>query len=116
MNENERYVLPLVTKDGEVKGSGTFEKVIGQVEARKKLAFYVDSHSATTPFPTMLFSGSQGLGKTFMAQKVADALGRELVDVNCSTIETMQDLIEGVLIGKVAGDTPKTILIGRAHV
>lgn len=112
---NERYIIPLVTKNTKIMGSKSFSNVIGQVEARKKLSFFVDSHSDATPFPTMLFTGSQGLGKSYMAQKIADSLSRELITVNCGTIETAQDFIEGVLIGRVAGENPKTILLDEAH-
>ena len=46
------------------------ENVIGQEEAKRKLSFFAKSHCKETPFPTLLFTGSQGLGKTFMSQKV----------------------------------------------
>jgi Holliday junction resolvasome RuvABC ATP-dependent DNA helicase subunit len=109
------YTYELVSDDATTIGSEPLDKIIGQEEARKKLSFFVDSNSNSTPFPTMLFTGSQGLGKTFMAQKVSNALGREFIDVNCSTIETTEDFINGVLIEKVAGSTPKTILMDEAH-
>lgn len=116
MNTNERYIVPLVTSDNSlVKGSSVFKDIIGQVEGIKKLVFYADSHSYETPFPTLLFTGSAGLGKNHLANKTADALGRELIVVNCGTIETVEDFIEGVLIDKVAGDKPKTILMDEAH-
>ena len=117
-NENDKkYVFPLVTEDTSiVKGSALFGNVIGQSESRKKLSFFVDSHSKSTPFPTMLFGGSQGLGKSFMSQKVADSLGRELIEVNCATIMSSKDFVEGILIKKVAGGLPKTILMDEAHV
>lgn len=114
-NNETRYVLPLVTQDVAVKSSASFKRIIGQIEARRKLVFFVDSHSKSTPTPTFLFTGSQGLGKTYMAQKMADSLGRELIEINCATIETSEDFIEGVLIGKVSGDVPKTILLDEAH-
>ena len=104
------YADPIVGKNTKV-----FRSIIGQPEACKKLAFFVDSHSLETPFPTMLFSGSQGLGKSYMAQKVADALGRKLVEVNCGSIETAKEFFEDVVIKKLVSDFPKTVLFDEAQ-
>jgi len=91
--------------------------VIGQGDAKKKLSFFAQSHCEETPFPTLLFTGSQGLGKTYMSQKVADSLGRELIEVNCGSINTAKDFIEKVWMGMVfsGGDKPRTILLDEAH-
>jgi len=94
--------------------STIFDSIIGQSECCKQLSMLVNSHSLETPFPTLLFSGSQGLGKTYMAQKVASALGRELVEINCGSIKTTSDLMN-VLINRVAGETPKTILFDESQ-
>ena len=80
----------------------------------KKLKFFVDSDSST-PIPNLLFTGSQGLGKTFMADKVAKALGRELVEINCSTVETTKNFIEDLLWKRVAGNISKTLLFDESH-
>lgn len=91
-----------------------FENIIGQSECCKQLTILVDSHSLETPFPTLLFTGSQGLGKTFMAQKVAEALGRELVEINCGSIESTKDLMN-IFVEKVLDGTPKTILFDESQ-
>jgi len=95
--------------------SAVLRDIIGQDDARKKLVFFVDSHSNETPFPTMLFSGSQGLGKTFMAEKISKALGRRLIEVNCTTIETDKQFIEQILLERVIGDKPVTLLLDESH-
>ena len=114
-----KYTLTLVMDHEsrliDPKGIEVFDPIIGQKETIKKLRFFVGSHSTKTPCPTLLFTGSQGLGKTFMAKKVADALGRELIEVNSGAMETIDDFIEGVLINRVSGFTPKTILLDEAH-
>jgi len=124
MNTNEdkvtdKYTIPLVMSQDEqsnkAKGTAVFDSIIGQEEVIKKLKFFVGSNSSKTGMPNLLFSGSAGLGKSFMAEKVASALGRELVEINCATIETAEDFIEGVLIKKVSGFSPKTILLDEAH-
>lgn len=117
-SRTNKYTISLI-QDSEitsgVKNINVFDSIVGQVEGIKKLKFFVGSHSDKTPLPTLLFTGSQGLGKSFMAKAVASSLGRELIEVNCGTIDTAEDFVEGVLIHKVAGSTPKTILLDEAH-
>ena len=117
-NNIVQYTIPLVIEEqdaNEMPDIGVLNTIIGQNEARQKLNFYIESNSPETPIPTLLFTGSQGLGKSYMAAKVAEALGRPLVEVNCGTIKTPEDFVEGVLIGKVAGNQPKTIFLDESH-
>ena len=117
MKNNESFVIPLISADLPfVNGNPeVLRNIIGQTEARKKLSFFIESHSPKTPFPTMLFTGSQGLGKTYMAQKIADSLGRELVEINCGTIINIDRFVEDILLGRILGDKPKTILLDECH-
>ncbi len=96
------------------QGTTVFDNIIGQSQCCKQLSMLVNSHSLETPFPTLLFTGSQGLGKTFMAQKVADALGRELIEINCGSIESTKDLIS-IFQERIIGKGPKTILFDEAQ-
>lgn len=89
--------------------------IIGQSEVCKKLRFFSESNSKITPFPNMIFTGSQGLGKTYMAKKITETLGREFIDVNCGTLQTTKDFIDRILIEKVLGDTNKIILMDESH-
>jgi len=89
--------------------------VIGQEEAKKKLGFLVAAHSEDTPFPTVLMSGSQGLGKTYMSAKVAEALGRDFIEINCGSMLTRKDFVEDVLMRQVAGNRQKTLLLDESH-
>lgn len=93
----------------------SFGKVIGQASVKKKLEFYLKTNSSSAPFPTMLFTGSHGLGKTYVAKKVAVNLGRRLVEVNCGLINVDKDLVEGVLMQRVLGNSPVTIFLDEAH-
>ena len=115
--KEDKYVVTLVSEEGKngVVDSPVFDKIIGQEEASRKLSFYIKSHSAETPFPTLLFTGSHGLGKTFLAQKVASSLGRRLVEVNCGSLENSKDFIEGVLFEKVMGSDRVTLLLDESH-
>jgi len=119
--ENQNFVIPLIEEDVNyevVKDTSIFRNVIGQSEACKKLNFYVDSHSNEMPIPTMLFTGSHGLGKTYLARMVADALGRELIEINCGSFgdtKISEKFIEEVLFNQVMGNTPKTLLLDESH-
>ena len=92
-----------------------FDRVIGQEAALKKLRFYIESHSVADPVPTMLFTGSHGLGKTYVAEKVAKSMGRRFVEVNSSLIKDNKQLVEEVLLQHVLGDTPVTLFFDEAH-
>lgn len=95
--------------------SGVFENIIGQNEARSTLDFFIQSHSAKTPFPTLLFTGGHGLGKTFFASRVAAALGRQFIEINCIDIKTSDDFIRSILRLIFQVNRPTTILLDEAH-
>jgi Holliday junction resolvasome RuvABC ATP-dependent DNA helicase subunit len=92
-----------------------FSGIIGQNAVVNKLKFFINSSSSNICFPTLLFTGSHGLGKTYVAEKLAKSLGRRYVEVNCGTMENLDDFIEGVLMDKVLGTEPVTILLDEAH-
>ena len=98
-----------------IPNSSLLSNVIGQKGATKKLKFFVESHSKDTPFPTVLLTGSHGLGKSYLAKMIAGALGRKFVEVNCSDLKSVSDLMEGVLLKMVMGNVPTTILFDEAH-
>lgn len=95
--------------------SGLFEHVIGQDEARSSLDFFLRSHSPITPFPTLLFTGGHGLGKTFFGGKVATALGRQFLEVNCGNMKTSAEFINLVLEKVFKPQRPTVILMDEAH-
>ena len=103
------------TDQEEVKYSPKFDGVIGQEKVKQYLGFLIESHNKVTPFPTLLLTGSHGLGKTFISEKIANSLNREFVEVNCETISTGKEFIEEILIKRVAGNKPVTILLDEAH-
>jgi len=113
--EFERCTIPLVIGNSKpTKNIGVFDAIIGQNEAIKQLSYFIESNSDETPMPTLLFTGSQGLGKSFMARKVAESLGRDMIVVNCGTILTTKDFVEDILIHRVNGES-KTILLDESH-
>jgi len=91
-----------------------FSGVIGQMEVRNKLDLYL-THDEEINVPTLLFTGSHGLGKTLIASKVALSLQRRFVEVNCGSIETVDEFFSKILIERVLGETPVSILMDEAH-
>lgn len=111
----KEVTIKLIESKEEPKFSNGFSDVIGQEKVIEKLRFYIESHSNETPCPTFLFSGSHGLGKTYIAQRVAKSLGRKYVEVNCSNIKTGKELFENIFVGQVMGTKPVTILLDESH-
>ena len=108
--------IQLVTGDVHTQNHNSFFKdVIGQEDALRKLSFFIDTDDKDMLFPTMLFTGSHGLGKTYVARKVAEGMGRRFVEANCGMISKDEDLIEDILLGRVVGDTPVTLFFDEAH-
>jgi Holliday junction resolvasome RuvABC ATP-dependent DNA helicase subunit len=99
---------------GEVKpiNLNALEGFIGQNSVIKKVRFFAESSSNETPFPTLLFTGSHGLGKTYLAEKVSKVLGRKFISVNCGTIKKHDDFFKRV-ITKIDG--PTTIFLDESH-
>lgn len=114
-NMNQETKIQIISCNKEPSISNGFVDVIGQSKVIQKLSFYIQSHCKETPCPTLLFSGSHGLGKTYIAQRVAKSLGRKYVEVNCSNIKTANDLFEKIFVGKVLGDRPVTLLLDESH-
>ena len=114
---NKKASIDLITGwDNEVKNPIDFKtSLIGQPEVARKLNFFVASHSPETPIPTMLFSGSQGLGKTYTSNMVSKAMGREIVEVNCGGLDDRNQLFDDILLTKVHGWSPVTLLFDEAH-
>ena len=108
----------LVTQKDKIPADMTpFKEVIGQNSIVGQIAFYVKSHNSGIPIPSLILTGSHGLGKTYMASKIAEALHRKFVVINAKTMETTKDFIEGVLLNSsmIFGDDPVTVLIDEAH-
>jgi len=85
---------------------------IGQDSAIRKLRFFVKSASKDCPFPTLLFTGSHGLGKTFLAERVAKALSRELLVVNCGSVKKKDQFISDFLLNI---SKPTTLFFDESH-
>jgi Holliday junction DNA helicase RuvB len=100
--------------DGDRCHSNEIQDVIGQHDVIKKLNFYIKAHDHGQCFPTTLFSGSHGLGKTYIAGKLAKSLNRRYLEVNCSSVKSVDDFIT-LATKKISGDKGITILLDESH-
>ena len=102
--------------------------LIGQEKAKRKLDFHLDNFEATNVLPHMLFIAPKGCGKTHFAKAVARNLmsaaptyrqtinefgdrtitevpageaPKRFLEVNCSSIRSVPQLVEGLLLEKV---------------
>lgn len=75
------------------RGSNIKNNVIGQDEAMKKLTAVMIKHkivsdnpSANLPQTNIFLCGNSGCGKTYMATKIAEAAGLNVIFINCSML------------------------------
>ena len=107
--------IKLITGNSIGQISPIFEKVIGQWAALAKLKFFLSTHDSVTPVPTFLFTGSHGLGKTYVAEKLANSMGRRFIEENCGIMTEAKDFVENVLLKRVIGDGPCTLFLDESH-
>lgn len=107
--------IQLITGNDTPVENFDFDGVVGQSAALAKLRFFIETHDCETPVPTLLFTGSHGLGKTYVAKKMAKSMGRRFVEENCGIITTEKDFIEGVLFNKVLDENPCTLFFDESH-
>ena len=115
MKTENKTLLQLV-KDTDAKAPDTvFKNVIGQDTVIKQLTFYLKSHVIGNAFPSFLFTGSHGLGKTYVAGILAENMHRRFIEINSGAIVSAKDFIEGILLDRVMGQLPVTLLLDEAH-
>lgn len=105
-----------------------FKGLIGQTKAKRKLGFHLDNFDATNVLPHLLFIAPKGCGKTHIAKAVgrnlmsaepthrttitefgdrtvtevpAGEAPKRFLEVNCSSIRSVPQLVDGLLMDKV---------------
>jgi Holliday junction DNA helicase RuvB len=107
--------ITLVTEISDDPFVSEFDGFIGQKSAVKQIEFFIKSHSDETPFPTLLLSGSHGLGKTYLAEKTAGMMNRRFVSINCGEMKKSSEFIEKVLMPISYYSVPTTIFMDESH-
>lgn len=111
----------------------TFSSMIGQVEAKKKVGFYLNSYHHTHIMPNLMLCGQKGQGKSMLARETAKNLtafgedGKPLLkedgktvkrktfhEINASAVGSVRKFINGLIVPCVV-DKDATIFIDEAH-
>lgn len=97
-----------------------FPELVGQLNVKKKLSFYLDAFHKTEMCPFLNLVGAKGLGKTEFAKAFAknlhnrDGDKRPFLELNCSTIKNNEQFFEQIFLPLIA-DNEITILFDEAH-
>lgn len=104
-------------EDVTIDVDNAFPEVVGQKKAKEKIAFFLASWQADSDmaFPTLLLTGSHGLGKTYVAKKIAQKMSRRFCEVNGSMIDNEKDFFESFIFEQVHGRSPVTVFIDECH-
>lgn len=97
-----------------------FKNYIGQKELIGNLKFTIEAHDAGKAIPHFLFVGAHGNGKTSLARefcknvKGSDGKIRKYLEINCSTITSLSQFVEKVLIPHIV-DRETNLVCDEAH-
>lgn len=90
----------------------SFEEVIGQTKIKKKLSFFLENYNVNGIIPPLMFVGQKGDGKTFLCRAFKEKLinpetgkPKKFIEINCSTLKTVNQLVERVIIPHMGGGT-----------
>ena len=109
-----------------------FQDYVGQVNARKRIEFYLRSYTQTRHIPNILFTAQKGNGKTTLARETAKGLmkfdenhelefnnetqnprRKKLIEINCASLSTVNDFLSTWIVPKVI-DKDVTIFFDEA--
>jgi Holliday junction resolvasome RuvABC ATP-dependent DNA helicase subunit len=120
-----------------MKNDTLFKDIVGQAKPKKEIGFYLDSYMRTRMVPNMMFVAPKGQGKTTIAREMAKGLvqfdeagkvmevpskldptvmkpkRKPFVEVNCSTLKSVKQFINGLVIPYVQ-DKDVTLLFDEA--
>jgi Holliday junction resolvasome RuvABC ATP-dependent DNA helicase subunit len=129
--------IPPIKPDLKVFNDKLFEGIVGQDKTKRAMRFYLDSYLATRLVPNMMIVAPKGQGKTTIAREFARGLyqfdengepimapskldpkiikpkKKPFVEVNCSTLKSVKQFINGLIIPYVQ-DKDVTLLFDEA--
>ena len=86
-----------------------FPEIVGQEQAKKKLAFFHRGYRATNIIPHLMFIAPKGCGKTMLAKAMGKKLNRReddkpktFLELNCSTIKNVKQFFNQVVIPHIS--------------
>lgn len=116
-----------------INDTKAFDSIVGQPEAKRKLAFYLNAYNHTRVMPNLMLCAKKGQGKSLLARETAKQLvafgedGKPLVkedgktlkkktfhEINAATIKSIRQFVNGILVPHVV-DKDCTVFIDEAH-
>jgi Holliday junction DNA helicase RuvB len=111
MDQMKNQFNIFLTKKNNISRFIKMDGIIGQEDVMKKLNFFIMNGGSY--IPTLLFAGSHGLGKTYIAKKFAHALNRKYVEINCVSITSVDEFM-AYLLQNIPLEGA-TVLLDEAH-
>lgn len=95
-----------------------FEKLVGQVKAKRKLKFFAECQNKTLISPNILIVAPKGCGKTLICKEYAsnligqDGKKKKLIEINCSTLTSLSQFMDCVVLPYI--DSNVTVFFDEA--
>lgn len=92
----------------------TFEDYIGQARAKKQLNITIGASKRNkVALPHMLITGNPGLGKTTVAEIIANEFGVSFIQVMAGSINTIDDIEK--LFAQISTSQPDVVFVDEIH-
>lgn len=88
-----------------------FGNIIGLDRTKRKLEFYLESYHKNGVFPPIIFTGQKGIGKSLIANSLGDELGKPFLEVNCSSIRSLNEFWDQIAIPHLSPGGPITLFM-----
>jgi Holliday junction DNA helicase RuvB len=75
-----------------------FTGIVGQERAKRKLTLYLDGFKKSRMLPNLLFEGANGVGKSILAKKTANATEKVWAEVSGGGIRNVNTFVDNTLI------------------
>lgn len=87
---------------------------VGQQAIRNRVNFYLESHRTSNIYPTSLMVAHRGGGKTLLCNLIAEKLGKQWVVCTASSIRSVKQFIEEIVIPYIV-DKDITFILDELH-
>jgi Holliday junction resolvasome RuvABC ATP-dependent DNA helicase subunit len=97
-----------------IENHEVFSDIWGQERNKRELSYTIAAHHKRHYCPNLLFEGTMGSGKTTIAEKTANALGKPYILLNCGTMRKFADFYSLIYMPEMH-DKSCTIILDEIH-